>query len=122
MPTLPATVVMARISSSGDAQARKIASASSIPGSVSKMIVRLAATGAGPPRPPGREIGCEVFAGVGGRRLRHLFRRAGRDHTATLVAAFRTEVDDPVGGLDDLKIVLDHDHRVALVHQLMQHL
>ncbi|MBN8999180.1 MAG: hypothetical protein J0H54_07235, partial [Rhizobiales bacterium] len=38
------------------------------------------------------------------------------------VAAFRAEIDDPVGRLDDLEIVLDHDHAVALVDQRMQHL
>jgi hypothetical protein len=40
---------------------------------------------------------------------------------AAAVAAFGAEVDDPVGGLDDFEIVLDHDDRVALVDQLVQH-
>jgi hypothetical protein len=40
---------------------------------------------------------------------------------AAAVAAFGAEVDDPVGGLDDVEIVLDHHDRVALVDQLVQH-
>src|SRR5688572_17556181 len=122
MPTFPATVVTARISSSGDAQARKMASASSIPGSVSMMIGRLPATGARPPRAAlGSKVGGEILAGVGGGRLRHLFRRARRHHAAALVAALGAEVDDPVSSLDDFEVVLDDDHGVPLVHQLMQH-
>ena len=36
-------------------------------------------------------------------------------------ATFRTEIDDPVGGLDHVQVVLDHHHRVAFVAQLVQH-
>src|SRR6185312_1876031 len=36
--------------------------------------------------------------------------------------AFRAEVDDPVRGLDHIEVVLDDDHRVALVHQTVQDL
>ena len=36
-------------------------------------------------------------------------------------AALRTEVDDPVGGLDHVEVVLDHDDRVAVVAQPVQH-
>jgi pSer/pThr/pTyr-binding forkhead associated (FHA) protein len=43
------------------------------------------------------------------------------DDLAAAVAAFGAEVDDPVGGLDDFEIVLDHHHRVAVVDQLVQH-
>src|SRR5688500_366980 len=122
MPTLPATVVIARTSTSGDAQARKMASASSIPGSVSMMIDRLPATGTRPPcAAPGSKVGGKILAGVGGRRFRHLLRRARCHHAAALVAALGAEVDDPVSSLDDFEIVLDDDHGVPLVHQLMQH-
>src|SRR5687768_10584790 len=122
MPTLPATVVIARTSTSGDAQARKMASASSIPGSVSMMIGRLPATGARPPCAAlGSKVGGKILAGVGGGRLRNLFRRARRHDAAALVATLGPEVDDPVSSLDDFEIVLDDDHGVPLVHQLMQH-
>jgi hypothetical protein len=47
---------------------------------------------------------------------------AGRDDLAAAVAAFGTDVDDPVGGLDHFEIVLDHHHGVALLDQLVQHL
>jgi hypothetical protein len=46
---------------------------------------------------------------------------AGGDDLAAAVAAFGAEIDDPVGGLDDVEIVLDHHHGVALLDQLVQH-
>ena len=52
---------------------------------------------------------------------RQLLRRAGRDHAAALLASLRTEIDDVVGGLDDVEVVLDDDHGVALGDQLVQH-
>ena len=36
-------------------------------------------------------------------------------------SALWTDVDDPVGGFYDFEVVLDDDHRVALVGQAMQH-
>ncbi len=40
---------------------------------------------------------------------------------ATLGAPLGTEIDDPVGGLDDIEVVLDDQDTVSLVHQPMQH-
>ena len=54
--------------------------------------------------------------------LDDVLRAALRDDLAAAVAAFRADVDDPVGGLDDLEVVLDHHHGVALVDELVQHL
>ena len=36
-------------------------------------------------------------------------------------AAFRAEVDHPVGRFDHVQIVLDHQHRVVLIDQPIQH-
>ena len=44
---------------------------------------------------------------------RHLFRRALRHHGAAAGAAFGAHVDDPVGGLDDVQVVLDDGDGVA---------
>ena len=49
-------------------------------------------------------------------------RRAARHDPAAAGAAFGAEVDDPVGRLDDVEIVLDHQHRVAGVDEVVQHL
>ncbi len=38
---------------------------------------------------------------------------AGGDDVAAAIAAFGTEVYDPVGGLDDFEVVLDDEDRVA---------
>src|SRR3954452_9113442 len=59
-----------------------------------------------------------------GVRLRHrgdLLRRAGGHDLAALLAALGPEVDDAVGGLDHVEVVLDHDDRVALVDQPLEH-
>ena len=37
------------------------------------------------------------------------------------LAAFRTEVNQPVGGFDHVQIVFDDDHSVAVVGQPLQH-
>src|SRR5450759_2908577 len=62
-------------------------------------------------------------AGVGGRRLGgEVLWCAHGDDGAALFPALGPEVDDPVGRLDDVEVVLDDDHGVALVHEPMQHL
>jgi hypothetical protein len=53
--------------------------------------------------------------------LGHLLGRAGGHDLAAAIAALGADVDHPVGGLDDVEIVLDHHDRVALVDQLVQH-
>src|SRR5438552_5437467 len=51
-----------------------------------------------------------------------LLRRPGGDHLAARLAALGPEVDDPVGLLDHVEVVLDHEYRVAGVDQSLQHL
>ena len=43
------------------------------------------------------------------------------DDPATTAAALGPEVDQPVGALDDVEVVLDDDDRVALVDQALEH-
>ena len=47
-------------------------------------------------------------------------RRPGRDDPAAPVPAFRPEIDHPVGGLDDVQVVFDHQHAMAPVHQSLK--
>ena len=42
---------------------------------------------------------------------RNVFRRAHAHHLSPARAAFGAHVDDPVGGFDDVQVVLDH-HRI----------
>src|SRR5690349_8613562 len=63
----------------------------------------------------------EISAGVAGPVCRQVLRRALRDDAAAAVAPFGAEVDDPVRGLDDVEVVLDHHHGVAGVAQAAQH-
>ena len=53
------------------------------------------------------------MAGVGLFVAGDQFGRALRDDAAAAFAAFGTEVDDPVGLLDDVEMVLDDEHGVA---------
>jgi hypothetical protein len=52
----------------------------------------------------------------------HLLRRALGDDGAAAFAAFGAHVDEPVGALDDVQIVLDHEDRVAQVGQAIEHI
>ena len=53
--------------------------------------------------------------------IRNLIRRAlGHDAPAAL-PALGSEIDNPVGVRPDVEIVLDHHHRIAGVHQSVQH-
>ncbi len=47
-----------------------------------------------------------------------LLGRAGGDDPSAGLAALGPEVDDPVGRLDHLEVVLDHQHRVAGVDEI----
>jgi hypothetical protein len=51
---------------------------------------------------------------------RDVLRRALGHDAAAAVAAFGAHVDDPIGRLDDLEVVLDDDDRVAGRDQLLQ--
>src|SRR6185437_7482780 len=64
----------------------------------------------------------QVGARVRARTSRNLLGRAGGDDLAAALAALRAEVDYPVGALDHIEVVLDHDDGVALVAQAMQHI
>ena len=63
----------------------------------------------------------QVSPGVVVRQRGDLFGRAGGDDVAAGFAAFGPEVDDPVGRLDHVEVVLDHEHRVAQVDQPAEH-
>ena len=68
------------------------------------------------------EGGGQVLAGEGGRVFGHLLRRAGRDDQAAAGTALGAEVDDIIGPLDDIEVVLDDDDGVAGIDELVQHL
>src|SRR6476660_2469597 len=59
----------------------------------------------------------QELPGVTVARLRHHLRGALDDHHPTSIASLGPQVDDPVGGLDHVEIVLDDDDGVALIHQ-----
>ena len=50
---------------------------------------------------------------MAGGALRDGLRRALRDDLAAGVAAFRPEINDPIGGLDHVQVVLDDEEGVA---------
>ena len=45
---------------------------------------------------------------------------AGGDDLTAGGAAFRTEVDDPVGGFDDVEVVLDDEERSAAIDEFLE--
>ena len=50
-----------------------------------------------------------------------LFGCATRHHLSTTFATFRSHVDEVIGHFDDIHIVFDHQHGVALVNELLQY-
>jgi len=50
-----------------------------------------------------------------------LFRSPLGDDSAAMVAAFGTEIDNPVGHFDDFQVVFDDNNGVAHVRQFVQH-
>ena len=59
----------------------------------------------------------EKFSRMRLRIARHLLGSSRCDHAAAAVAAFRPQIDHPVGGFDHVQIVLDDQHRSAAVEQ-----
>src|SRR5882724_8447293 len=62
----------------------------------------------------------EGLAGVGFFGAGDEFGRALGDDAAATFAAFGAEVDDPVGLLDDVEVVLDDEHGVAKIDQPLE--
>src|SRR2546427_4193690 len=71
-------------------------------------------------RPAFRQHRAKVLTCVRRLDLRDLLRRAGRDDVAAVLAAFGSEIDDVVGGFDDVEVVLDDQQRVARFEQLLE--
>lgn len=59
----------------------------------------------------------EVFAGGGVGVLGEVFRGAGGDDLTAVLTAFGAHVDNPIGGFDDVEVMLDDDHGVAAVDE-----
>src|SRR5271156_3471013 len=55
----------------------------------------------------------ENLSGVGFFHARHLLRRSLRDNTPAFFAAFGPEVNNPVGLLDDIEMVLDDQDGIS---------
>src|SRR5437868_13029912 len=60
-----------------------------------------------------REVCVEEAAGVRVFGADDLFGCAGGDNLTAAVAAFGAEIDDVVGGFDDVQVVFDDDERAA---------
>ena len=63
---------------------------------------------------------CEETPSVGLRIARDLFGSAGSDDVAAKFAAFGAQINDPVGGFDDVQVVLDDQERGARFEQLAE--
>ena len=51
---------------------------------------------------------------------RNLLRRSAYDEFAPLVTGFRTDIDNPVGGLDYVEVMLDDNDAVPLGDQTLE--
>ena len=50
------------------------------------------------------------------------FSGTGRDNLPARIPALGPDIDEVVGGFDHVEVVLDHDHGVALLHEIVEHL
>ena len=50
-----------------------------------------------------------------------IFWRACGHNLAAAITAFGAEINNPVGLFDDIKIMLNDNHGIALIHQFLQH-
>ena len=66
------------------------------------------------------QVGAQEPARVRGVAAAHLLRRARRHQMPAGVAALRSQVDEVVGALDDLHVVLDDQQRVPLRQQPLE--
>ena len=64
----------------------------------------------------------QELSGVGRCAGSHFFRRSSYDKATSFVSSFRSEVDDIVGTLDDIHVVLDDDNRVSPVDECFESL
>jgi hypothetical protein len=67
-----------------------------------------------------REFVAQVTRRQGPRILQQSFARTGIDHPAALFAGAESHVHDRVRNANHVGIVLHHDHRVALIAQLLE--
>ncbi len=47
--------------------------------------------------------------------------RTFRDDMAAFVSGTRTQIDQPIGGLDDVEIVFDDNYRMTSIHEPLKH-
>jgi hypothetical protein len=65
--------------------------------------------------PEHRPKNCRITPGL----RHHLLRRPARHQPPTTHATIRPQINNPVRRLDHIHVVFDHQHRIALVHQLL---
>ena len=59
-------------------------------------------------------------AGVAGRARGNVFGRAVRDDVTAFVTRVGPQVNDPIGALDDVEVVLDDEHRMAGINETLK--
>ena len=62
----------------------------------------------------------EKLSGVRIFGCRNLFGRSGGDDFTARITSFRAEIDDPIGALNHLQIVLDHHERMPAIHKALE--
>ena len=51
---------------------------------------------------------------------RDSFGRSNGDDFTACITSFWAEIDDPIGALNHLEIVLDHDERMPAIHKALE--
>ena len=62
----------------------------------------------------------QILAGQRVRVGQDIFVRTGEDELSAPLAGQRSQIENMIGLFDDLRVVFDHHHRVAVVTQVLQ--
>src|SRR5687767_2624833 len=68
-----------------------------------------------------RQQGPQELAGIRFLYPGYVLRSSAGDECAASETPIRAEIDYPVGGLYDVEVVLDHQNRVASLHEPVKH-
>ena len=61
------------------------------------------------------------MSGIGIINFGNFLRSAAPHNISALITAFRSQINNIISRLNDIHVVFDNEHRIALVHKLVEH-
>jgi len=73
------------------------------------------------PPPPSPHILPQILSRITLRIAGDVFWRASADDCSAIDSTFWSHINNPIRCFDDIKVVLDHNHRISFFNESMQH-